>query len=240
MARRSGRAGRPGSAAADAGARRRAQALYDYFKQMYGDEGSEPFERARLNFIKSMAAYSVVSYLLQIKDRHNGNLLVDNAGHIIHIDFGFMFESSPGGNIGFEPDIKLTHEMVRAPRPSARCARLTVCPRVQIMVMGGSASFTSPGYALFEELCVRAYLAVRPYCEDIVALVALMLDTGLPCFRGYDLSVLRNLRMRFQAEQSEQEAADFFIRKIRDSSMNMRTKGPRCLRRSAAPAAADA
>ncbi len=57
----------------------------------FGPEDGYQFKRARRNFVESLAAYSMVCYIFQIKDRHNGNILIDADGHLIHIDFGFLF-----------------------------------------------------------------------------------------------------------------------------------------------------
>ncbi|XP_040909835.1 phosphatidylinositol 4-kinase beta-like isoform X2 [Toxotes jaculatrix] len=86
--------------------------LLDYFLQEHGSYTTEAFLTAQRNFVQSCAGYSLICYLLQVKDRHNGNILLDSEGHIIHIDFGFILSSSPR-NLGFETSaFKLTSEFV--------------------------------------------------------------------------------------------------------------------------------
>ncbi|GLC38865.1 hypothetical protein PLESTM_000788400 [Pleodorina starrii] len=48
--------------------------------------------------------------MTKAKDRHDGNLLIDEEGHLVHIDFGFTPGMSPGHNMVFA--FKMSHEII--------------------------------------------------------------------------------------------------------------------------------
>jgi phosphatidylinositol 4-kinase A len=60
----------------------------------------------------------------------------------------------------------------------------------------------------------------RPYKEAIISLVSLMLDTGLPCFRGQTIKLLR---ARFAPQSTDREAAVYMMSVIHKSFLNFRT-----------------
>ncbi len=101
--------------------------------------------------------------------------------------------------VKFEPNsFKLTHEMV--------------------VLMGGRYS---QGYQLFQQLTVKAFLAIRPHADQLVSTVQLMLDTCLPSFKGEP--TIRRLKDRFALSLNERQAADFMMSIVRNAHENVRS-----------------
>lgn len=175
--------------------------LAKFFEDYFGPKGTASHDLAQRNFVESMAAYSVISYFLQIKDRHNGNIMLDHEGRVIHIDFGFILSNSPGGNMNFESSpFKLTQEFI------------------EVMEGEGSDSFN-----YFKVLVIRGYLEARQHAEKILLLVEIMMQgSNMPCFLGGPVC-LNALRDRFMLQASEQECVEHAIALIEESINNWRT-----------------
>ncbi|XP_044062668.1 phosphatidylinositol 4-kinase beta isoform X1 [Siniperca chuatsi] len=172
--------------------------LLDYFLQEHGAPTTEAFLSAQRNFVQSCAGYSLICYLLQVKDRHNGNILLDAEGHIIHIDFGFILSSSPK-NLGFETSaFKLTTEFVD--------------------VMGGP---DGDMFNYYKMLMLQGLIAARKHMDRVLQIVEIMQQgTQLPCFHGS--STLRGLKERFHMSLTE-EQLQLLVDQLVDGSMRSLT-----------------
>ncbi|XP_019430183.1 PREDICTED: phosphatidylinositol 4-kinase beta 1-like [Lupinus angustifolius] len=177
--------------------------LRDFFIAKY-QKDSPSFKLAQRNFVESMAGYSLVCYLLQVKDRHNGNLLMDEEGHIIHIDFGFMLSNSPGG-VNFESaPFKLTRELLE--------------------VMDSDAEgIPSEFFDYFKVLCIQGFLTCRKHAERIILLVEMLQDSGFPCFKGGPRTI-QNLRKRFHLGLTEEQCVSLVLSLISSSLDAWRTR----------------
>ena len=159
--------------------------LDGHFRETYaGDAGA--LEAARRAFIQSLAGYSLLQYALLIKDRHNGNIMLDYEGHIIHIDFGFVFGLAPGKAFSMELScpFKLTEEYVA--------------------VMGGVGS---PGWAYFRQLLVDGLRVCRRQAEVVETLMEIMAhQSRYPCFQYLPgETCIRRLRQRLHLDRPDED-----------------------------------
>ncbi|GAA5810872.1 hypothetical protein MFLAVUS_004300 [Mucor flavus] len=175
--------------------------LQDYYQRRWGLPGTASYKKAQDAFMRSLAGYSIASYLLQIKDRHNGNILIDDAGHIIHIDFGFILSNSPG-SVGFEmAPFKLSQEYID--------------------ILGG---VHSEKFAEYRALMKSAFIAVRKHSDNILLLTEMMSkDSKLPCFVNGQ-HALSQLRDRFQLQLTDPQVEAFVDKLIMSSCGNVFTR----------------
>ena len=182
--------------------------LHDFYLYNYGngDSNSVGYKNAMNNYIASLAGYSLVCYFLQIKDRHNGNILIDNEGHIIHIDFGFLLSNAPGKGLKFEnAPFKLSNDMLDC--------------------LGG---VNGKYFENFRKLLHKGFIAVNKHRQKISILVEMMWcghGKNLDCFeKGQEAIDQLKIRLNPKDNMKPVEMKKYVDNLISQSVDNWRTK----------------
>ena len=136
-------------------------------------------------FVKSVAGYSVITYILGVGDRHLDNLMLTPDGNMFHIDFGFILGNE---NKPFPPPMKICKEMVNG--------------------MGGP---TSEHYQRFVQYCCETYNILRKSADLIIGLFKLMVDAQIPDLSLDPDRALMKLREKFRLELTDEEASQALI-----------------------------
>ncbi len=104
--------------------------------------------KVKQKFLKSTAAYCVMTFLLGIGDRHLDNIMITQDGKLFHIDFSFVLGKDPKKLLA--PLIRIIPEMVDA--------------------IGGQGE----NYELFKQECYKCYDILRNYPNLIFNMLFLL------------------------------------------------------------------
>ncbi|KAL6732433.1 hypothetical protein Aduo_003194 [Ancylostoma duodenale] len=145
------------------------------------------------NYVRSLAGYCVMCYVLGVGDRHLDNLLLCENGRLFHVDFGFILGRDPKP---LPPPMKLTSEMLQA--------------------MGG---IKSDHFRHFCMHCDSAYRILRRHANVILNLFSLMLDAGIHNISEERDKAVFKVEERLRLDLSD-EAASMHIFGVIETSMN--------------------
>lgn len=150
-------------------------------------------------FSESISGYSLICFLLQIKDRHNGNILLSEEGRLIHIDFGFIFDSSPG-NINLEAySFKMSDYF--------------------LLKLGG---IKSEPFENLREIFVRGLLVTRKNIGKFIKILRYLFEErGI---KNKNLNSIFKFQKRFFIKAKDEEIIKYSLDLFKESIENWKTK----------------
>ena len=173
--------------------------LNNFFRAFFR---GEKFKKAQENFANSLAGFCLLSYYLDIKDRHNGNLRINSEGRIMHIDFGFLLGTSPK-NLGFE---RAQFKLVKS----------------YVDILDG---FEGKMFKHFKEQMVKGLIESKKYFQIISTMIKIMSHSNLPCLAGQNIdNVINNLHKKFLFGYSKEQVEKYVDEMINNNYENFWTK----------------
>ena len=67
----------------------------------------------------------------------------------------------------------------------------------------------------FQEMCYKAYLAIRQHANLFINLFSMMLGSGMPELQSFD--DIAYIRKTLALDKTEQEAVDYFMKQMNDA-----------------------
>uniref|UniRef100_A0A8C9WA18 Phosphatidylinositol 3-kinase catalytic subunit type 3 n=1 Tax=Scleropages formosus TaxID=113540 RepID=A0A8C9WA18_SCLFO len=150
-------------------------------------------------FTRSCAGYCVATFILGIGDRHNSNIMVKDDGQLFHIDFGHFLDHKKK---------KFGYKRERVP--------FVLTQDFLIVISKGSQECTKTReFERFQEMCYKAYLAIRQHANLFINLFSMMLGSGMPELQSFD--DIAYIRKTLALDKTEQEALDYFMKQMNDA-----------------------
>ncbi|KAF0973131.1 hypothetical protein FDP41_008338 [Naegleria fowleri] len=197
--------------------------LIEYHPSPVGDVNTLLFDEKVHRYIRSLAGYSILTYLLAIGDRHLDNLLLKESGELFHIDFGFVLGEDPKPYLG-TPPMRISREMV--------------------------ADFSEEHLASFRMYCCQTFKVLRKYATLIIFMLLWISTTNMTIkeqgsitridklglssstsgnnvphvihnpLKQFNLKNVMTIQNNFRLDLHEDELDDF-VCKLIDQSLNM-------------------
>ena len=154
----------------------------------------------RQRFMRSCAAYCVLTFLLGAGDRHKHNIMITRDGVLFHIDYGYVMGADPKQNLLLPflkvPDMSIRQDIVDALGPPEQLRE-------------------------FEELVDKIYNCLRRHVQELCSVMRLLVLTDPPIHikRGFnEKNMMREILKRFAPGEHHEKARIQIINRVHNST----------------------